>query len=381
MPVKEDIQAEASNLGFSLFGVTLPIRPPTYPAYLRWLELGRQGDMAYLDNERARQRRADPHSILPEARSILALGMRYPTPDQIPPATGSRPAGRCAAYAWGTDYHEIIPERLDALREQVERILGHMLNWRGYTDTGPILERDVAQRAGLGWMGKNTCLINPNHGSYFLLAEALLDAEIEPDPPFRTDQCGTCRRCIEACPTQCIQEDRSIDARACISYLTIENKGAIPSELREPVGDWVFGCDVCQQVCPWNIRFASRESEPAFEPRPGLPRPTLAEELHLTPQEFNRKFKQSPVKRAKRRGYLRNIAVALGNAKDPDSVPALAWTLENEPEALVRAHAAWALGQIRSTQAKTALERAMRQEDNSAVIAEITTALSIDERK
>ncbi len=377
MPVKDDIQAEAFNLGFSLFGVTLPIRPPTYPTYLRWLELGRHGDMAYLANERARLRRADPKEIQPEARSILALAMRYPAPAEIPPAADYRSTGRIAAYAWGEDYHEIIPPRMEALRQQVGRILGREPAWRGYTDTGPILERDAAQRAGLGWMGKNTCLISPAQGSYFLLAEALVDAEIEPDPPFRTDQCGTCRRCIEACPTACIQEDRTIDARRCISYLTIENKGAIPADLREPVGNWVFGCDVCQQVCPWNIRFAAPEGDPAFAPRPGIPHPTLVEELRLTPQAFNRKFKNNPVRRAKRRGYLRNVAVALGNARDPDSIPDLILALDNEPEPLVRAHAAWALGQIAAPPARAALERALRREEDPAVTAEITVALSI----
>ncbi len=375
--MKDDIQAEASNLGFSLFGVTLPIRPPTYPAYLRWLELGRQGEMGYLANERAIRRRADPLEILPEVRSILALGMRYPSPEVIQPPLDERPTGKVAAYAWGHDYHDVIPPRLEALREQIGRILGREPVFRGYTDTGPILERDVAQRAGLGWMGKNTCLIDPARGSYYLLSELLIDAEIEPDPPFRTDQCGTCRRCIEACPTQCIQEDRTIDATRCISYLTIENKGMVPPELREPVGDWIFGCDVCQQVCPWNIRFAGPESDPAFAPRTGVPRPILAEELHLSPQAFNRKFKNSPVRRAKRRGYLRNVAVALGNARDPGSVPDLAWVLENEPEPLVRAHAAWALGHIGSAPARAALERALRREEDTAVAAEIQTALSI----
>ncbi len=227
-------------------------------------------------------------------------------------------------------------------------------------------------------MGKNTCLISPSKGSYFLLGEALIDAEIEPNAPFSSDQCGSCRRCIEACPTACIQEDRTIDATHCISYLTIENKGSIPIELRHQMGDWVFGCDVCQQVCPWNIRFApvnAGESEPSFDPRPGVPRPTLSEELHLTPQAFNKKFKNSPVKRSKRRGYLRNVAVAIGNSGDPTSVPDLAGSLANEPEPLVRAHAAWALGKIGTPPSRASLEKALKREGDPTVAAEIYIAL------
>jgi epoxyqueuosine reductase len=212
---------------------------------------------------------------------------------------------------------------------------------RWYTDTGPILERDLAQRAGLGWIGKNTCLIHPQHGSYFLLSEILLDLELEPDPPFVSDHCGTCTRCIEACPTDCILPDRTIDATRCISYLTIELKDDIPLELRDKLGDWVFGCDICQQVCPWN-RFAG-EADPAFDSK--TPPRSLTEELTLTPQAFNQRFKRTPVKRAKRRGYLRNVAVALGNTGDMHALPVLQNVL-NDEEPLIREHAQWAIQQI-----------------------------------
>ena len=252
--------------------------------------------------------------------------------------------GRIAAYAWGDDYHEVLPKKLQALVAFVEHQVGHPVANRYYTDTGPILERDLAQRAGLGWIGKNTCLINPKHGSYFLLAEILLDLQLEPDPPFVTDHCGTCTRCIEACPTQCIQPGRTIDARHCISYLTIELKEDIPLEMRNLTKDWIFGCDICQMVCPWN-RFAREQGDPAFEPRDAIPLPVLTEELALTPQAFNFKFKRNPVKRAKRRGYLRNVAVALGNTGNKDSIPALQQAL-NDPEPMVREHAIWAIQQI-----------------------------------
>ncbi len=263
----------------------------------------------------------------------------------------SKPAGRfpaaprIAAYARGDDYHEILPPRLQALVEFIETQVGHPVANRWYTDTGPILERDLAQRAGLGWIGKNTCLINPRRGSYFLLAEIFLDLDLEPDAPFVTDQCGTCTRCIDACPTDCILPDRTLDAGRCISYLTIELKEGIPAALRPQVGEWVFGCDICQAVCPWN-RFAPPEGDPALAPHPPSGRPDLIHELELSPAEFNRKFKHSPVRRAKRRGYLRNVAVALGNTGTPRDIPALEKALD-DPEPLVREHAAWAIEQIK----------------------------------
>ena len=227
----------------------------------------------------------------------------------------------------------------------------------------------------MGWIGKNTCLINPALGSYFLLAEILLGLDIEPDQPFEHDRCGSCRRCIEACPTGCILPDRTIDSQRCISYLTIELKGIIPHDLRPLVGDWVFGCDVCQQVCPWNQRFAPSGGDPSFAPRSGVSRPDLVQELALTPQEFNLKFRGSPVKRVKRRGYLRNVVVALGNAGNPKAVPGLAHTLLNDPESLVRGHAAWALGCIGDENAVAWLEEAVSKEEDVYVLEEIKVAL------
>jgi epoxyqueuosine reductase len=290
--------------------------------------------MRYLASARALERRADPREILPECESILVLGMRY-SPAEAAPSPGeaaSAPRGRVASYAWGEDYHEVIPPRLQALVAFLEAEAGHPIPNRWYTDTGPLLERDLAQRAGLGWVGKNAMLINPRLGSYLILAEVLLGIPLEPDPPFATDHCGTCTRCVDACPTHAILPNRTIDANRCLSYLTIENKGAIPAALRVPVGNWVFGCDVCQMVCPWNRR-APVEGDPAFAPRPEVPRPLLTAELRLTPQAFNRKFKGSPIKRAKRRGYLRNIAIALGNVGTPADLPALEQALR-DPEPL-----------------------------------------------
>ena len=405
LSLTEKIKAQAHRLGFQLVGVTTPDPPPHFEVYSAWLEACRHGEMAYLDTDRVRQRRADPRQILPECRSILVLGVRYPAAGEAPgwerlspqerarrrPATPSELArstspaeelltevagrGWVASYAWGADYHQVLPERLKALVAFIEAELGAQVPNRCYTDTGPVLERDLAQRAGLGWIGKNTCLINQNEGSYFLLAEILLGLELQPDTPFLPDLCGGCTRCLEACPTSCILPDRTLDASRCISYLTIELKGAIPIELRPNLGQWVFGCDICQQVCPWNLRFASADGDPAFAPHAGTPFPDLLAELSLTPEELHHKFKDNPVKRAKRKGYLRNVAVALGNAGDAEAVPALAQALLHDPEPLVRAHSAWALGRLGGAAARQALEQAAQIEAEANVLSEIQVAL------
>ena len=305
--------------------------------------------MDYLADEKSRLRRAHPKLILPECESILVLGIPYHPPllakhSRREQGEGPGVRGQVAAYAWGDDYHEVLPGRLRELVIFIEEQVGHPIPNRYYTDTGPILERDLAQRAGLGWIGKNTCLINPHHGSWFLLAEILLGIAIEPDTAFVSDHCGTCTRCIEACPTHCIQPNRTLDAKRCISYLTIELKDNIPTNLRPLLRDWVFGCDVCQMVCPWN-RFADIDGDSAFQPHADIPLPFLDRELSLTSQAFNLKFKRSPVKRAKRRGYLRNVAIVLGNTGDEGSIPALQKLLE-DPEPMVREHAKWAIEHI-----------------------------------
>ena len=248
---------------------------------------------------------------------------------------------RVASYALGEDYHNILPARMKELVQFIEEQVGGPVKSRYYTDTGPILERDLAQRAGIGWIGKNTCLINPKQGSYFFISEIFLDLALEPDPPFATDHCGTCTRCITACPTDCILPNRTLDATRCISYLTIELKDDIPIDLREKIGDWVFGCDICQMVCPWN-RFAPQGDSIFADKEPPH---SLTDDLSLTPQAFNQRFKRTPVTRAKRRGYLRNVAVALGNTGDMHALPVLQNTL-NDEEPMVRTHAGWAIEKI-----------------------------------
>jgi epoxyqueuosine reductase len=346
MNLEDAIKDQASRLGFSLAGVTTPEPPPHLSTFEHWVDAGHHGNMHYLSDDRARARRADPRLILPECKSILVLAAPYSDPKSAEASEEPDPIGRVTSYAWGDDYHNVFLPRLQKLVAFIEEQAGNPVPNRYYTDTGPILERDLAQRAGLGWIGKNTCLINPKHGSYFLLAEILLGIELEPDSPFTTDQCGTCMRCIDACPTECISPDRTIDARRCISYLTIELKGDIPENLRSLLGNWIFGCDVCQMVCPWN-RFAPQEADASFAPRPDVPHPNLIRELELTTETFNRKFKSSPVKRSKRRGYLRNVAVSLGNLKNPKALPSLE-DASNDSEPMIREHANWAMKKIKN---------------------------------
>jgi epoxyqueuosine reductase len=342
--LKQLILQEARRLGFVLAGVTRPEPPAHLSTFEAWLRAGRHGAMAYLATERARERRADPRIILPECKSIIVLATPYDAPASPAGMEETEARGRIASYAHGDDYHDILPTRMQALVHFIETQVGHAVGNRWYTDAGPILERDLAQRAGLGWIGKNTCLINPRRGSYFLLSEILLDLELEPDAPFEADRCGSCTRCIEACPTECILPDRTIDARRCISYLTIELKDEIPDDLRTQLGNWVFGCDICQEVCPWN-RFAAAEGDPAFRSGEESHQLQLIRELEILPAEFNKRFRSSPVRRSKRRGYLRNVATALGNVGGPEDLPALEKAL-SDAEPLVRAHAAWAIGRI-----------------------------------
>jgi epoxyqueuosine reductase len=338
--LKQTIKDKARQLGFILVGVTSPDPPPHISTFENWLAQGHHGSMDYLATDRSRTCRADPRQILPECKSILVLATPYASP--LPSEEGPGGRGQIAAYARHEDYHDVLPARMKELVQFIEQQIGGPVKNRWYTDAGPILERDLAQRAGIGWIGKNTCLIHPKHGSYFLLSEILLDLPLEPDPPLTTDHCGTCTRCIEACPTDCILPDRTLDARRCISYLTIELKDDIPEELREKIGNWVFGCDVCQQVCPWN-RFAD-EGDPVFGKE--NPLHSLTDELRISTQEFNQRFKRSPIKRSKRRGYLRNVTVALGNAGDTAALPVLQNAL-NDEEPMVREHAQWAIEEIR----------------------------------
>ncbi|NOR90264.1 MAG: tRNA epoxyqueuosine(34) reductase QueG, partial [Anaerolineales bacterium] len=340
----------------------------------RWIERGNHGNMNYLSSERALHRRADPLTILPECQSILVCGTMY-LPRDSSTSTPSSPV-QISSYALGEDYHTVLKERLERLVNIIEDRVNKPVKHRIYTDTGPLLERELAQRAGLGWIGKNTCLIHPQLGSYFLLAELLLEIPLQPDPHFSFDRCGTCTRCIDACPTGCILPDRTLDARRCISYLTIEEKQSIDHDLRGAIGGWLFGCDICQQVCPWNQRFAKPTEDPAFQPRPFLKQPTVADFLLLKPEEWRKPLKGSPLERPRRKGLVRNAIIVAGNARDESATSFLAKLLRSDPEPVVRAHAAWALGQIPGREAQSSLQTAANQETDSTVQGEIDQALS-----
>jgi len=378
----EEIKARAAYLGFDLSGVTTAEPPRHGDYYAEWIEQGMAGEMDYLG--RQIEKRQDPGQILPNARSLVVVAMNYrcPDPDPVPGGApgdthrgtpGDAHRGKIARYARGDDYHDVMKEKLQELLGFIRVRAGRPVEGRVYVDTGPVLEREFAVRAGLGWFGKHTNLIHKRVGSWLLIGEILLDIDLDPDRP-AADHCGTCTRCIEACPTEAIVEPYVVDSRRCISYHTIELKGAIPLEYRAAMGDRVFGCDDCQDVCPWNRR-APETGHSAFVSRPWNEAPGLIEMLALTPEEFRTRFRGSPVKRTKRRGLLRNAAVALGNTKDPEAIPALADSLVDD-EPLVRGHAAWALGNVGGGRALAVLEQARKSEEDPWVIEEIDQALA-----
>jgi epoxyqueuosine reductase len=370
-----EFRAEAERLGFSLVGVTNSDPPEHFPVYQAWIEAGNQAGMSYLSNPINMGRRARPSLIMPECHSIIVLGLPYPNPIPYPTENKSTDVGLIAAYAWQEDYHTWILDRGAELVKYLKTHFDPSIKARIFTDSPPILERELAARAGLGWIARNSCLISPEIGSFFLLAEIFTDSPVASSPQVLPDDCGNCRRCIDACPTHCILPDRSIDSRRCISYLTIENKGLIPRELRPLMGNWIFGCDVCQIVCPWNKKQVSHNSltSPTFSQPARLP--ILRTELLLTEAEFQSKYRFSPILRPGRVGYLRNIAVALGNQRDDANTELLAQMLRTEPDALIRLHVAWALGRMQNFRAKVTLGQKLKVETNQEVLKEIRLSI------
>ena len=364
------LREKALNLGFDLFGVVPVSRSKTIEIYRDWLNKGYAGKMEYL--ERHSELKEDPRNLLPETMSMVALGCNYNTGN--PSKESQKPSkARISRYAWGDDYHKIIHSKLKALEYYLCNELNAANHTRSFVDSGPVLEREVAQRAGLGWFGKHSNLINVEKGSWFFLAEMLVDVELKIDEPFTRVDCGTCTSCIEACPTGAIIADRTVDARLCISYLTIENKGAIPADLRSKMDNHIFGCDICQEVCPWN-KDAPESVEPGFKPRTENYAAELTDLMILDQTAFRKRFQKSPVKRTKRRGLLRNVAVSLGNWAHEDAIPALSIGL-HDIEPVVRSHSAWALGRIHNERAKNELKSALLIEKNPNVLREIETAL------
>ena len=368
-----EVKRLAAEHGLTIARVTTAAAFPDLAKFLeRHLAAGRMNGLDWFTAERARFS-CDPRNLHPGAVSILAVGVAYWSVDPGKPDDGL-PRGRIARYAWGVDYHDLLKERLRALHRAIEELVGRPIEARHLVDTARIVDRAVAARAGLGWYGKHSCLIVPGHGSSVLLGELLLDVELEPDSPLEKD-CGRCTICLDRCPTGAIVAPYTVDTPRCLSFQTIEQKGAIPRELRPLLGDWVFGCDVCQEVCPYT-KAARPEPDPAFLPQTvEHAYPSLRRLLALTDAEFRATYRGTPVTRAKRRGLARNAAVALGNVGSEDDVPFLARALAEHDEPLVRGHAAWALGRLGGAVARRPLEERRRIEPDQTVIAEITGAL------
>jgi epoxyqueuosine reductase len=375
------VKAEAERLGFDACGIA-GVGASGHTAFLReWLDAGRHGTMSYLAREDAVQARTDPRSAWPQLRTAIVLALGYDS--------GATPAqyadrGVIARYAHGRDYHKVIRRRLLELLRALEQQAGRALPLaRAYVDTGPLLERELAQRAGLGWFGRNTMLVNPRRGSYFFLATLLVELDVDThDAPFTRDHCGSCSACVSACPTDALLgRDANgapvMDATRCIAYLTIENRGPIPRELRPLVGNRVFGCDICQEVCPWNApKFVSLTRERDFSPRSRTTDASLVELMRMRHDEWDEWTRGSAIRRAGYAGLKRNVAVALGNCGSDEAASALIHAL-SEAEPLIRGHAGWALGRIGSRPALAALAEQLQRESDPWVREELELALAI----
>ena len=364
------VKALGKSLGFDIVRVTTAEDfARDEKAALERVNDGLMDGLPWYTAERVRKANS-PRKLLEDARSVVSLAMSYNYGEAEPQGQG--PHGRLARYAWGDDYHDVMKKRLREFVSALPDIAGRPVKTRIFVDDGPMNDRAAAERAGVGWFGKNSNILTPSHGSWVLLGQVITDLDLVPDAPLKKN-CGECVLCIIDCPTDAIVAPYVIDNRKCISYLTIELRGSIPRDLRPLVGDWVFGCDICQDVCPVN-RKAETSLEPAFRKRHDFDAPALLPLLELDDEAFRERFRGSPVKRAKRVGLQRNVCVALGNIGDPVAVPALAVVLRNG-EPVVREHAAWALGRIGGSEAKNALLAALNTESNDEVRKEMNVAL------
>ncbi len=341
MPLETEIKAEALKLGFVVCGIARLTRPDTYDAFQDWIEAGCHAGMAYLAKPESLGARADPASLLPGSRSVICVGLPYLPPEEPEPAaiTGR---GVIAAYARFPDYHKVLSAKLKQLGERLPALAGHAVSFRPCVDSAPILEKDLARRAGLGWVGRNSLLNAPGFGSYLVLGELLTDLALTPDTPLPGDPCHGCRLCVQACPTQALRPNRSVDARRCLSYLSIEHRGAIPAELRPELGGRVFGCDTCQTVCPLNQTPRETPSVAGFIS--GYP--DLLEEFMQDETAWRAKYQGTPVLRTGFTGYRRNLAIALANTDVEGAAPALRAALDEELTADLRETFLWALAQL-----------------------------------
>lgn len=349
--ISEWIVAKAESIGFDLAAITDARPAPRAESFRSWLAADYHGGMQWL--ARDPERRVDPGLVVPNAKSMVIVGLAYYVAEPDPVWWDDPLRGRIARYAWAPDYHDRMEPMLKELGEAVQEKLGKTIGMRWYVDTGPVLEREHAERAGLGFVGKHTLLISPRVGSYMLLGEILLDEELPPIGTQENDEgkgtCGTCTRCRDICPTHAFPAPYILDSNKCISYLTIEHKGSIPETLRPKMKNWIYGCDECQSVCPWVKKFSQppRHIEYATLDQ-DIAAPSLLELIELDQQGFARRFKGYPMKRTKRRGVLRNVAIALGNSRNPDVIPALEKAAQDNEE-LIAEHAKWAIETVRNS--------------------------------
>lgn len=365
--LNDKIRRKATELGFVNVGFVTAARLPHADHHYEWIREGRHGLMAWIENHG--ELRCDPNILEPGTRTVIALTTYYNA------GTDRLPGGlRVSRYAQGDDYHDVLRARMLALAAFIHAETGAEVGARPAVDSAPLLERDVAALAGNGWIGKNTMLIHPRIGSYTFLSELLVNLDLGETPQPVPDRCGSCSRCIDACPTGAIVSPYVVDARRCISYLTIELRGPIPRAMRPLIHDHLFGCDICQDVCPWNSRVQPAE-DTAFATRPALRDLTPEQLLGIDQETFSRVFSKSAIKRTKRSGLLRNAAVVLGNRRDPASFAVLNDRLVHEPDPLVRGHIAWALGRLGTDDARLALAAALATENDVFVQDEITAAM------
>ncbi len=364
----ELLKSECHRLGFQLAGACPAVQPVGFRRFENWLDAGYNGEMDYLANRKDAYRH--PENVLDGTISVLMLGLNYQTAEPVFPAIGQ---GRVSRYAWSdVDYHNVIHAKVEELVRFCESQSSE-INARGVVDTAPLLEREFGQLAGIGWQAKNTMLINRGIGSWFFLAALLLNVQLDYDVPYHSNHCGTCTACIDACPTEAFVEPHVLDANRCISYLTIEHRSPIPLELRAGMGSWIFGCDICQDVCPWNNK-AERAGGDLFAPAPDRNPIDLIELFFLNDDQFRLMFKKTPLWRPKRRGIVRNAAIALGNCPTNANIGALTTGL-NDDEELIRGASAWALGNHAIELASPILRNRLSVESVRAVIDEIDWAL------
>jgi epoxyqueuosine reductase len=367
----KSIKGKALEVGFDLVGISPVDSFPENQFYKEWLAKGFAGEMRYM--ERDPETREDIRKIVPDARSVISCGMNYNTDYPYSVDQAHRNRGWISRYAWGDDYHDVMKERLVSLEGHIREIAPKEIRSRVYVDTGPVLERVYGKYSGIGWYGKNTCLINKDIGSWIFLGEIITDVELDYDSP-APDRCGTCTMCLDACPTDALTEPYILDSNLCISYLTIEFRGKLPFGLREKMDNNIFGCDICQDVCPWNRKASVSQYEP-FQPRNSSYEPDLVYLSQLSVEEFRNVFKNSAVKRAKRKGLIRNVMVAMGNSGDRAFIPYIKEGLKDD-EALIRAHAVWALWRLEGRQSFDALSAHLNVEADNSVREEIVSILA-----